>query len=51
MKKYFAPTVEFVKLDAKDIIATSGSMGIFDGQTDIYQSREDSDWEIGTGDF
>lgn len=56
-KTYIAPVFEIVRFNPSDIIATSGSLGVFDGTTDIYQSRDGGweevggDWAIGQGDF
>lgn len=43
-KIYIAPVFEIVRFNPSDIIATSGSLGVFDGTTDTYQSR-DGGWE------
>lgn len=44
-KTYIAPSLEVVKFDQADIIATSAGVGFGSGSTDIMHSRED-DWDF-----
>lgn len=50
MKKFIAPTIELIKIDSADIIATS--LDITDGTTNSYQSRGITDnWGDDNFDF
>lgn len=50
MKKFIAPTIDLIKINPADIIATS--LGISKDTTSHYQSRRDmDDWESDDFDF